>query len=116
MDITYTKKKREYSRTNIDSAEQSDESLNIMTGEETEVIEDSSLSSVRSANTVCIRRYYGDQVSEIEKANIVTFTPDILRIKCTSAQQIGNRIIIQFEDNSVEFSGELYSARSNKVN
>lgn len=112
MDLTYTQTEMDFSLEGVESVEQSEGSLLVTRGDTTDEIKNSTLTSVRSAHQVSVRGYYGEEVSQIDQSDIITFLSDVLCVECSSAQQIGNRVIVQFENYEVEFSGDLESASS----
>lgn len=69
--------------------------------------------NVTNSEVITITNYYGNEIDKINAtSDVQNIGSDKLDILCSSAQNIGNRIILDFEDGrKVEISGNLKRAK-----
>lgn len=75
---------------------------------------------INNANIIEISDYFGSAFQSNNNSNknnitsldIINMSPNIIELSCKSAQSIGNRVIIEFEDGrEVEINGNLIGGK-----
>ena len=112
MNVMYEKRSNMDTVRDIKSVAQTDGVIEVVSEGDTREI-NGEIVHIDGASVISISDYFGDEISQIEPTDISDMSPNTLTLYCDCAQQIANRVIVEFDDSrSVEIDGCINSAES----